>query len=141
MFNTLGYAKKLEASGFSRESAEAQVEVILEMIVDGVAKKSDLEAHKQAMGQDFGLLKQDFVLLKQDFDLLRHDFASLRHEFEMLKKDFAALRREFEMLRQEFEMFKAEIRQELKNMENRIVIKVGGMMVALIGVLAVLKLI
>lgn len=42
MFDTLIYAESLEASGRSREQAKAQVNVIAEMVVAGVATKQDL---------------------------------------------------------------------------------------------------
>lgn len=41
-FDTLGYAKKLEAAGFTRPQAEAQASALREMIEDKIATKQDL---------------------------------------------------------------------------------------------------
>lgn len=43
MFNTLAYAKKLEDVGFSREQAEAHIQIIAEIIEGDVATKQDLK--------------------------------------------------------------------------------------------------
>lgn len=41
-FDTLGYAKKLESAGFTRQQAEAQAAALREMIEDRIATKQDL---------------------------------------------------------------------------------------------------
>lgn len=41
-FDTLGYAKKLENAGFTRQQAEAQAAALREMIEDRIATKQDL---------------------------------------------------------------------------------------------------
>ncbi len=48
MFNTLMYAKKLEEAGFSRQQAEVNVQIMAEIIGDGMVTKEDLrEALRQ----------------------------------------------------------------------------------------------
>jgi len=42
-FNSLGYVKKLEAVGFTREQAEVQTEALREVIEDKLATKHDLK--------------------------------------------------------------------------------------------------
>lgn len=42
-FDTLQYAKKLEAAGFTREQAEAQAELFLSVVQDKLATKEDLK--------------------------------------------------------------------------------------------------
>ncbi len=42
-FNTLAYANKLKAVGFSEKQAEAQAEAIAELVVDHLATKQDLK--------------------------------------------------------------------------------------------------
>ena len=41
-FDTLGYAKKLEAAGFTRAQAEAQAAALRDVIEDKIATKQDL---------------------------------------------------------------------------------------------------
>lgn len=43
MFNTMVYAKKLEAVGLPREQAEAHVQIIADIIEGDVATKQDLK--------------------------------------------------------------------------------------------------
>jgi hypothetical protein len=43
MINTLKYAKKLEEAGFSRQQAEANIQIIAEIVEDDVATKQDLK--------------------------------------------------------------------------------------------------
>lgn len=43
LFDTLQYAKKLTAAGFTAQQAEAQAEVIKELIDDNLATKQDLK--------------------------------------------------------------------------------------------------
>ncbi len=43
MINTLKYAKKLEEAGFSRQQAEANIQIIAEIVEDDVATKEDLK--------------------------------------------------------------------------------------------------
>lgn len=49
MFNTLKYAKKLEEVGFAREQAEAQVQMLAEVIETNLATKRDIDDLKQEM--------------------------------------------------------------------------------------------
>ena len=42
-FDSLGYAKKLESAGFTREQAEVQTEALREVIEDKIATRQDLK--------------------------------------------------------------------------------------------------
>lgn len=43
MINTLKYAKRLEQAGFSREQAEANIQIIAEIVEEDVATKQDIK--------------------------------------------------------------------------------------------------
>lgn len=43
MINTLKYAKELEEAGFSRKQAEANIQIIAEIVEGDVATKQDLK--------------------------------------------------------------------------------------------------
>ncbi len=43
MINTLSYAKKLEEAGFSRKQAEANIQIIAEIVEGDVATKQDIK--------------------------------------------------------------------------------------------------
>lgn len=49
MINTLKYAKKLEEAGFSRLQAEANIQIIAEIIEDDVATKQDIKEIKDEL--------------------------------------------------------------------------------------------
>ncbi len=49
MINTLKYAKKLEEAGFSRQQAEANIQIIAEIVEDDVATKQDIKEIKDEM--------------------------------------------------------------------------------------------
>ena len=42
-FDTLGYAKKLENAGFTRQQAEAQANALMDILEDRIATKQDLK--------------------------------------------------------------------------------------------------
>jgi hypothetical protein len=108
MINTLLYTKKLEDVGVPREQAETHVQIMTDVIQNDLAMKSDL------------------AILRSD---LRGDMAELRQE---IKNDLTELRQEFKAdlaeLRQELKSDIAELRYEVRQMESRLMIKLGGMM-------------
>jgi D-alanyl-D-alanine dipeptidase len=87
--------------------------------------------------------KRDLAELRQE--LLR-EIASLRQEMETsiseLRKDNALLRKDMEAsdaaLRQEMENGFAAVRKEMQLLEQRLIIKLGAMLVVATGVLATL---
>lgn len=106
MFNALKYIKNLEAVGFRREQAEAQVQLVLEAIEDEVATRSDMAE-----------LRSDFSALRGD---LRKDMAELRADMSQFKGE----------IRAEISEFKGEIRAEISELKTDIVFKLGATTVA-----------
>lgn len=54
-FDTLAYAKKLKAVGFSEEQAEVQAEALAEVIDDKLATKRDLQEMELRLKHDLTL--------------------------------------------------------------------------------------
>lgn len=54
VFNTLEYAKRLEASGFTRQQAEAQANIMTEIVDEKMATKQDLRELEYRMTIRFG---------------------------------------------------------------------------------------
>lgn len=86
-FDTLAYAKKLEAVGFTREQAEVQTEAIRTQAeaIDASRKKSlaelELYAHKQMVSrEDFLALRADFQSLRGEIWRLDNQMISNKHE-------------------------------------------------------------
>lgn len=80
MFNAMKYIKNLEAVGFKREQAEAQVQLVFDAIEEDVATKSDIAEVRE----DFAKLRGEFAELKAE---LSSDFAKLRAEFFVFKNE------------------------------------------------------
>ena len=93
-------AKNLEAAGFERIQAEAQVQMVLDALEGELATKAD-----------FTLLKNDFAVSRSDFKsdsaILRSDLTSLKSEF---KSDLVALRTEF---KSDLAALKTELKSDL----------------------------
>lgn len=60
MINTLKYAKKLEEAGFSRQQAEANIQIIAEIVEDDVATKQDISEVKH----DIKEVKDEMIKLE-----------------------------------------------------------------------------
>ena len=80
-FDTLTYAKKLRAAGFTEQQAEAQAEGLREAVGAQLATKSDLKEVEAALRHD----------LKELESALRHDLkeleSALRHEIELVRRE------------------------------------------------------
>ncbi len=112
MADTLMYLKKLEDAGFSRKEAEAQVELMMDYSNESLATKQDLKDVRSALKQDTKDLR---VELKQDINELRVE----------LKQDISDLRHDL-----------SDLRQEVGRMGDKITIRLGGVMVVCMGLLA-----
>ncbi|MDE0156921.1 MAG: hypothetical protein OXS28_15155 [Gammaproteobacteria bacterium] len=134
IFDTLKAAQELKKTGFEDRQAEAVVETISKAVSETVATKADL----QLVRSDFKLLGSEFDLLKSEFDLLRSEMATkadlqlLRSEFELLQQSVDS---RFDKVDSRFDAQEKSLRQEMAAQENRIVLKLGGLMVTMIFLL------
>ena len=126
IFDTLKAAQELRKTGFEDRQAEAVVETISKAVSETVATKADL----QLVRSDFKLLGSEFDLLRSEFDLLRSEFDLLRSEVGKLRSEMAT-KTDLQLLRSEFDL----LRSEMAAQENRIVIKLGGLMVTMLFLL------
>lgn len=56
VFNSLKYARCLEASGFTRQQAEAQADILTEIIDERMTTKQDLRALELRLTVRFGIM-------------------------------------------------------------------------------------
>ena len=75
-FDTLAYAKKLKAVGFTEEQAEVQAEVLAEIVNEHLATKEDISLLRRD-------LKELEVTLKRDMKELEVTLKSDMKELEM----------------------------------------------------------
>ena len=107
IFDTLKAAQELRKTGFEDRQAEAVVETISKAVSETVATKADLQ-----------LVRSEFELLQQSIDS-RFDKVDSR----------------FDKVDSRFDTLEKSLRQDMAAQENRIVIKLGGLMVTMIFVL------
>jgi glycerol-3-phosphate cytidylyltransferase-like family protein len=61
-FDTLAWTKKLEKAGIPSEHAEAQVEMLAEVIEDNICTKQDLSEAKSEVKKEIVELKKDILI-------------------------------------------------------------------------------
>src|SRR5579885_2859763 len=120
--DTLQIVKRLKEAGFAEPQAEAVTTVLRdarEADLSQLATKTDLEFHRQATKADLDALRHE---LKSDADTLRHELKSeLDAHRQATNADFAA------------------VRAELRELEQRLTIRLGSMIVVATGVLLAAK--
>ena len=131
--DTLQIVKRLKEAGFAEPQAEAVTTVLRdarEADLSQLATKTDLEFHRQATKADLDTLRHE---LKSDAESLRHELKSdadaLRHE----------LKSELDAHRQATNADFAAVRAELRELEQRLTIRLGSMIVVATGVLLAAK--
>ena len=145
IFDTLKAAQELRKTGFEDRQAEAVVETISKAVSETVATKADLQLVRSEMATnaDLQLLRSEVGTLRSDVELLRSEMATkadlqlLRSEFDLLRSEMAT-KADLQLLRSEVGTLRSDVellRSEMAAQENRIVIKLGGLMITMIFVL------
>jgi len=111
-FDSLTYANRLKAAGMDGGLAEVQASVMTEVIQDHFHTLSTKQELQQ-VGQD---LRKEMNLMGQD----------LRKEMNLMGQD----------LRKDMQLLKLEVQKDMQLLEQRMVIKLGSLMVLAIGVVA-----
>lgn len=123
--DTLKFSRKLVAAGMAPAAAEAIAEAFIDVDTSELATKQDLGVLKHELKQDVAEVRQELTVVKQDI-------ATVRQE---LKRDIAAVKAE---LQAQIHALKAATKADLRDLENRLVIKMGGMMVGALAILTAL---
>ena len=142
IFDTLKAAQELKKTGFEDRQAEAVVETISKAVSETVATKADLQLvrSEMAMNADLQLLRSDVELLRSematnaDLQLLRSDVELLRSEMAT-NADLQLLRSDVELLQQSVDSRFEKMEIKVDALENKIVLKLGGLMVTMLFVL------
>src|SRR5712691_7993557 len=119
-FDTLKLARALrDKAGFSQEHAEAAADAFAEVVAEQVATKQDVRD-----------VRAEIEALRTE---MRAEFAAVRAE---MRTEFAAVRAEFGSvrteMRTEFAAVRAEMAAGFRDVEQRITIRLGGMLVVLV---------
>ena len=70
-------------------------------------------------------VRRELDNLRQDLDRLRRDHDNLRDEFEALKAEVNKLKSDFAKHKQDFEDFKSETQRLLKDLEDKLVLRIN----------------
>ena len=113
-FDSLTYANRLKAAGMDGGLAEVQASVMTEVIQD--------HFHNLSTKQEVQQLSLD---LRKEMNLMGQD---LRKEMNLMGQD----------LRKEIQLLRLEVQKDMQLLEQRMVIKLGSLMVLAIGLVATL---
>ena len=111
-FDSLTYANRLKAAGMDGGLAEVQASALTEVIQD--------HFHTLSTKQE---LQQVSLDLRKEINLMGQD---LRKEMNLMGQD----------LRKEMQLLRLEVQKDMQLLEQRMVIKLGSLMVLAIGVVA-----
>ncbi len=109
-FDTLKFAKRLKDAGFTEQQAEALAAAEAEFVEENLATKRDIAEVKR-------------------------DIAEIRREIKELE---VSLRRDIKELEIAFKQDIAELKRDMKDIEYRMTIKLGAMLMVAVGAMAAL---
>ena len=132
-FDTLSAAKELKETGLEDRQAEAIVSTISKAMSETVATKADLELQSAVTKADIETLGAE---LKADTKELRTELKADTKELRTeLKADTNELRTELKAdtneLRTELKLFQQSVDSRFDALENRLILKLGGLMVTM----------
>ena len=124
-FDTLKFAKRLKEAGFTEQQAEALADAEAEFIEQNLATKRDIADVKRD-------IKELEVTLRNEIKQLD---VALRNEIKQLD---VTLRGEIKQLDVKIEQIRSDLARDLKDLEYRMTIKLGTMMVVAVAAMATL---
>jgi dsDNA-specific endonuclease/ATPase MutS2 len=141
MINSLKYTQNLEAVGFTRSQAETAVTMVSETMQNFTATKADLKEMEFALRTDMQATHAELRQELQEFrSELKQEIQEVRSE---LKQEIQEVRSELKQEIQEVRTDIQDVRHEMKQLESRMTLRLGGLMVTgitLLGTLGVIQL-
>ena len=128
-FDSLSYANRLKAAGMDGDLAEVQASAMTEVIQDhfhSLSTKQEVQQLSLDLRKEIQLQGQE---LRKDMQLQGQE---LRKEIQLQGQE----------LRKDMQLLRLEVQKDMQLLEQRMVIKLGSLMVLAIGVVAtVVKLV
>ena len=109
-FDKLAYVETLKAGGFDEKQAKAQANALDAALRDSVATSSDLKDVETTLKQEISGVRAEIAETKTE---LKAEITNVEHEIALVRKDMEA-------------------------MENRMTVRLGGLIAFATGLLAVL---
>ena len=164
MFNTLVFSKKMQSVGLSQAVSEELASTLFNLHVnqfENLFNKSDFGKFEIEIKKEMEnfVTKTDFgkfeIEMKNDIDGVKNDFSKfeieIKKDIDGVKKDIDGVKKDIDGVKNEFSKFEIEIKKNLenfitkkefyaetKNLSLSITIKLGVIMVAGVGALALL---
>ena len=126
--DTLAYARRLRQAGFSEEQAEAQAEALAAVMVEALATKSDLHELELRLETRFARIDERFSRIDERFIRVDERFAGVYQRFDQFE-------RKMDM---RFAEQEARFDAKLADLERRLTMRLGGMMMGGIGAVSAL---
>ena len=142
-FDTLKFAKRLKEAGFTEQQAEALADAEAEFIEQNLATKRDIADIKRDIADVKRDIKELEVTLRNEIKQLdvtlcneiKQLDVTLRNELKQLD---VTLRGEIKQLDVKIEQIRSDLARDLKDLEYRMTIKLGTMMVVAVAAMATL---
>lgn len=129
--DTLRLAKRLEEAGFPPAQAEAQIQVLIELLtMQEAATKTDIQKLRLRTKRDLRLTEAQ---LRKE---IQHLEAQLRKEIQETE---ARLRAEIEKVQLQMKEMEARLRAEIYHSHNRVIFWVAALIAAQIPIFYLLK--
>ena len=133
-FDTLSYAKKLQAAGFTPEQAEVQAETFLAIVQEQLVNKRDLKEVEKELKIEIENVRKELKEVEKE---LKIEIENVRKELKEVEKE---LKIEIENVRKELKIEIENVRKEMRiNSElllRDLKIWFGGMLVIAVTLLS-----
>jgi predicted nucleic acid-binding Zn-ribbon protein len=138
-FDTLKLARALrDKAGFSQEHAEATADALADAVSEQVATKQDIRDVGTEVEALRSEIQAEFAAVRSE---MQAEFAAARSE---MQAEFAAVRSEmqaeFAAVRSEIAALRGDMVAGFRDVEQRMTIRLGGMLVVLAGILLAAKI-
>lgn len=127
IYDPRAFVKRLAEAGMPESQADTLASENLLLIAEHLATKDDLKA-------EFAKMRAEFVT-KEEFASFRAEMASkaeLQAAFDSLRGEIAMFRAEMKSETTELRGAAAILRADMGTLENRLLIKLGGLMAAML---------
>ncbi|MGH8658716.1 MAG: coiled-coil domain-containing protein [Gammaproteobacteria bacterium] len=131
-FDTLKFAKRLKEAGFTEQQAEALAAAEAEFVQESLATKQDVVEVKRDIKEGEAALKRDIKELDVKIEQFR---AELKHDIKELDVKIEQFRVE---LKRDIKELETSLKRDMKDLEYRMTIKLGAMLVVAVGAMAAL---
>ena len=134
--NAMKYIKDLEAAGFERQQAEAQVQMVLDAVEANLATKHDLAIFQERSEGRFVQFGKDmdgrFLQFSQRMESRFEQFSQhMESRFEQFSQHMESRFEQFSRhMESRFEQFKQQVQSQIRESELRMTIRLGLMMVS-----------